>query len=219
MQSLIVTGKDIDRLREKANEIILENKVSKFDIETLSSEKQIGISEIRNLQKKIFLTTVKSEKKAVVLEAFFGITIEAQNSFLKILEEPPLSTIIIILATSLDSFLPTIVSRCNLISLEKTKKLTSEEVEENVKILKELKENKIGAALFFAQENGKTKESALSFLEGLINASNILIGNNDNFSDKEITKMLKDFQKFYTIIKTTNVNVRFALENLLLNLF
>lgn len=219
MQSIIIVGKNIEELRKKAEEICIENKISKFDVSTLTSEKQIGIAEIRNLTKKIFLTTVKSEKKAVVLESFYGITVEAQNSFLKILEEPPQSSIIIICATSLDFFLPTIISRCNIINLEKVTKLTEQDYKKIIEVLINLKKNKIPLALVISQDNSKTREDALLFLESLMITTHNLVGEREGFSGKEVAKMLKDFQKFYTIIKTTNVNVRFALENLFLNLF
>lgn len=219
MQSLLIVGKNTLDLQKKAEEICIENKISKFDIEIFSSEKQIGIVDIRNLTKKIFLKTFKSEKKALILNAYLGITQDAQNAFLKILEEPPLSTIIIILVTSLDFVLPTILSRCTIINLEKITKLTDEQEDKYLQVLLSLKKDKIGNALVLAQDNSKTKEDALLFLEGLIITTHDLIGKDKDFNDKEIAKMLKDFQKFYTIIKTTNVNARFALENLFLNLF
>ena len=219
MQSLLIVGKNTLDLQKKAEEICIENKISKFDIEIFSSEKQIGIVDIRNLTKKIFLKTFKSEKKALILNAYLGITQDAQNAFLKILEEPPLSTIIIILVTSLDFVLPTILSRCTIINLEKITKLTDEQESKYLQVLLSLKKDKIGNALVLAQDNSKTKEDALLFLEGLIITTHDLIGKDKDFNDKEIAKMLKDFQKFYTIIKTTNVNARFALENLFLNLF
>jgi DNA polymerase-3 subunit delta' len=218
MQSVIILGKDIQELQKKAQEIISENKISPFDIQTFESEKQIGIGDIRSIGEKIFLTTVKSRKKAVVLKAYNGMTIDAQNAFLKILEEPPLSTIIIILTLSLDFILPTILSRCNLINLEKSKKLSEDEYSKNLSILLSLKKDRVGNALILAQNYSKTKQMALNFLEGLILTTENLIQRNDKISDKDLAKMLKDFQKFYTIIKTTNVNTRFALENLLLNI-
>jgi len=52
---------------------------------------------------------------------------------------------------------------------------------------------------------------ALEFLEGLIISLDKNLGS-------ENLQILKALQKTYTIIKTTNVNPRFALENLLLNL-
>ena len=213
MQSLIIVGNNAQELKNKALEIAKENKISKFDVEIITTEKAVGIGDIRNLQKNLFLKPLEGDKKAVILESFYGATIEAQNAFLKVLEEPPLSTVILILATSLDFFLPTVLSRCKVINLEKTKKLTKEEISQNLEILNSLEKNHISNALVIAQNYSKDRETALDFLESLIISVHQNLGN-----DKKLGRVLKKLQKTHTIIKTTNVNVRFALENLFLNL-
>ncbi len=210
MQSVLILGSKKNS-KEKALDLCKENKISKFDIEIIETEKAVGIGDIRNLQKKIFLKPFKSEQKAIILEAFFGATTEAQNAFLKILEEPPTSTIIMMLVASLDFILPTVLSRCVLINLTKTKKLTDEEISENLKILSSVKN--VSDALVIAQNYSKSREEALDFLESLI------ISAHENLEkDKNAGKVLEKLQKTYTIIKNTNVNVRFALENLFLNI-
>src|SRR3972149_11342374 len=98
MQSLIIVGNNTQELKNKALEIAKENKISKFDVEIITTEKAVGIGDIRNLQKNLFLKPLEGDKKAVILESFYGATIEAQNAFLKVLEEPPLSTVILILS-------------------------------------------------------------------------------------------------------------------------
>ena len=213
MQSLIIVGNNAQELKNKALEIAKENKISKFDVEIITTEKAVGIGDIRNLQKNLFLKPLEGDKKAVILESFYGATIEAQNAFLKVLEEPPLSTVILILSTSLDFFLPTVLSRCKVINLEKTKKLTKEEISQNLEILNSLEKNHISNALVIAQNYSKDRETALDFLESLIISVHQNFGN-----DKKLGRVLKKLQKTHTIIKTTNVNVRFALENLFLNL-
>jgi DNA polymerase III subunit delta' len=211
MQSIIILG-SIEQSREKALEIIKQNDVSKFDAQTFTSEKTIGIPDIRNLQKNIFLKPLHSDKKVVILECFLGATIDAQNAFLKVLEEPPTDTIILILTTGLDFILPTVLSRCNLINLSKKKELE----EKDNKIYLELLESLIKRhenPLLIAQTYGKDRETALKFLE------NLIITVEENLNERPVFgKFIKKLQETYTIIKTTNVNVRFALENLLLSI-
>lgn len=216
MQSILILGKK-EETKEETEKIIKENKISKFDVDIIETEKSVGIGEIRSLQKRIFLKPGQSEQKAVVLEAFFGMTTESQNAFLKVLEEPPANTIIIILASSLDFFLPTVLSRCSLINLGKTKKLSEQDIAENFKILFDLKNN-YSKALVIAQDNSKDKETALQFLEAMIISVHDNLNNNKDFSLQKLGIVLKDLQKTHTIIKTTNINTRFALENLFLNL-
>jgi DNA polymerase III delta prime subunit len=219
MQSILIVG-TIEKARVAAGRLCKENKVLKFDIDTIQTEKTVGIGDIRNLQKKLFLKPLQSETKAVILEAFFGMTIDSQNAFLKALEEPPVHTIIMILVTSLDFILPTILSRCSLINLDKIKKLSSEEIEDNLKIISSLKNGGTSQSLPVAQNNSKDRETALQFLESLIiSVHSVLDNKNTELTTKDLQKILKSLQKTYTIIKTTNVAPRFALENLFLNLF
>jgi len=219
MQSILISGQ-IEKTREIAQNICNENKISKFDIEIIQTEKAVGIGDIRNLQKKLFLTPVKGEKKAIILEAFLGMTIDSQNAFLKVLEEPPVSTIVMILTTSLDFVLPTILSRCNLINLDKVKKLSDEDMEKNLNLILKLKNGGNGNALTLAQNNSKTKEIALAFLEDLLISAHYALENrNSEFLSSDLQKILGNIQKTHSLVKSTNVTPRFALENLFLNLF
>lgn len=211
MQSVIILG-TIDKTKEKTAEIIKQNLISKFDTEIFSSDKAIGIADIRNLQKKIFLKPAYSQKKIVILESFNGATADAQNAFLKILEEPPQNTIILILATNLDFILPTVLSRCTLINLFEKKNISEIEKEKYLTILQNLIKNEENP-LVIAQDYSKTKNEALEFLENMIIAAHTTLSELPNLG-----KIIKKIQKTHTIIKTTNVNVRFALENLFLNL-
>ncbi len=217
MQSILIIGKDKEKVRQSAKDFCDQDKISKFDIEVLETEKAVGIGEIRKLQERLFLKPFESETKAVILEAFFGMTVESQNAFLKILEEPPAHAKLMILASSLDFVLPTVFSRCNLINLDKVKQLTGEEINLNLELIVELKKGGIAKALKIAESNSKDRETALDFLENLIISIESSMGNGEIEKDK-LLKILKGLQKTYTIIKTTNVNQRLALENLFLNL-
>jgi DNA polymerase III delta prime subunit len=208
MQSAIILG-TIEKTKEKALEIINENNISKFDVSTFTFEKSVGIADIKLLQKNIFLKPLKSEKKLIVLEMFLGASTDAQNAFLKILEEPPASTIILILVNTLDFVLPTILSRCNLLDLSQKKKL--ENSENYKKILDNLLSQKENP-LILAQNYGKDKQIALEFLENLI-----IVTEENLINNNSLGKILKNLQKSYSLIKSTNVNVRFTLENLFLN--
>ena len=123
MQSILIVGNKA-KTQQESLRIIEENNISKFDVKVFESEKAVGIAQTRLLQKNIFLTPSSGSKKAVILESFSGITQDAQNSLLKILEEPPEDTIIMILVLSLDFILPTIISRCKIINLIEISNLT-----------------------------------------------------------------------------------------------
>jgi len=73
----------------------------------------IGIDIVRNLQKFLLLKTAGTQKirRAVLIEDAHLMTHEAQNALLKILEEPPADTIIVLTAVPSNNILPTIQSR------------------------------------------------------------------------------------------------------------
>lgn len=77
----------------------------------------ISIEAIRNLQKFLQLKTIGTQplRRAVVIEHAQALTVEAQNAFLKLLEEPPADTLMVLTVDSPRSLLPTILSRTQVI--------------------------------------------------------------------------------------------------------
>ena len=221
VQSIVVSSKDQQKRDEKIAQMLQKYAVSVFDQTLIASEKTIGIEDIRGLQKNIFLKPLQGTAKAVIFDLHTGITIEAQNAMLKTLEEPPDHTIIVLSVPSIELLLPTIVSRCTIIELETgNAELTDKETDEYRQILASLQEDTGGDKLKISQDNGKTREDALLFLENLIVVGrNLLLQaiNHQNGQSSIINgKLLSALQKTHTVIKTTNVSPRFALENLFL---
>jgi len=210
MQSTLIVSKNIGQGREEAEKIFEELKISKFDISVFESEKAIGIPDIREIQKKIYLKPFKSEIKAVLIDSSNGITTEAQNALLKTLEEAPEDTIIIILIPNLEEILPTIISRCKVLSFDSSFNSEIEQGDLNILI-----NGKLSERMKLAQDLSKDKNEALSFLEGSIFSFRTKLLSSP---DKNLLNSTKTLQKYYSIIKSTNVNLRLALENLFLNL-
>ena len=76
---------------------------------------RIVLQSIRNLRKSLYLrSTLKGRKTAVIFESdLLGIgSGESANALLKILEEPPQSTTLILVTDFKDNLFPTIISRC-----------------------------------------------------------------------------------------------------------
>src|SRR3989344_2841888 len=70
-------------------------------------EKNIGIEKMREMRERIYLApSISSRNIAVICDAH-SLSVDAQNSILKVLEEPPKSAIIILIADFTDSLLPT----------------------------------------------------------------------------------------------------------------
>ena len=214
MQSFIIISKNREKAREFVKKMADERKISKFDIYSYETEKAVGIGDVKSLSKQIFLKPMQGDRKMIVLEAFLGMTIDSQNAFLKVLEEPPLSTTIVILANS-NFFLPTILSRCKLIELDREMDFEKDEEQKLLEILESLKSTGVGEKLKLAQDLSKDKEQALIFLEKLI-----IVARNEMVKREELQfkDYLKVLQKYYKEIKQSNVNLRLGLENLFLEI-
>lgn len=77
----------------------------------------ILIEDVRGLKRDFGMTSYEGRGLvALILEAD-RMKAEAANALLKILEEPPPQTLIILTAASLDGMLPTIISRCQPVRL------------------------------------------------------------------------------------------------------
>ncbi len=82
------------------------------DLHWIVPEKgSLGIDEVRKVKEDIYLRPFSGNRKGYL---FFVELMkeEAANSFLKILEEPPLYGSMIIITANIHNFLPTIISRC-----------------------------------------------------------------------------------------------------------
>lgn len=72
----------------------------------------IKIEQIRELTRRIGYKTVSGRYRISLIEQAGTMTLEAANSFLKTLEEPPPGNILILNALDKNDLLPTIISRC-----------------------------------------------------------------------------------------------------------
>lgn len=86
-----------------------------------SENKQLGISidEIRLLKRKMSLKSFEGKYKVVILWHAEKLRVEGANGLLKLLEEPPENTILILTATDASDLLPTIRSRCQTILMNR----------------------------------------------------------------------------------------------------
>ncbi|MBZ4654549.1 MAG: polymerase delta subunit [Peptococcaceae bacterium] len=80
--------------------------------EVFPDRTSLKISQIRNLQSKVYLKCYEGRFKVIIIHDAQLFTIEAANSLLKVLEEPPERTIFILLADNIQNLPDTIRSRC-----------------------------------------------------------------------------------------------------------
>ena len=86
-------------------------------IEPQSKSRTILVDAVRKFQNRFYLKAAAGVTKVGLIVEADRMQIQAQNAFLKTLEEPPPGTLLILLTTRLDALLNTIRSRCRLVSL------------------------------------------------------------------------------------------------------
>lgn len=75
--------------------------------------REIRVEQIRQLQERLSFRALEAPRKVVIVASAQVMNPQAQNAFLKTLEEPPSATVLVLLASAPDKLLPTIRSRCS----------------------------------------------------------------------------------------------------------
>jgi len=218
--------------------------------------KKIQINQIRDLSWQLSLKPIKSFQRAAIIDQAHLMTSEAQNCFLKTLEEPKGQAILILITEHPDFLLPTITSRCQKIKFFPVKK---EEIrnflkeggvsEKKIEEIIEISNGRPGVAIEYLENPEKLKERE-ELIQKLIKVSkaplflrfqyakelsesqdlnevlnvwlsyfrNNLISQKDETLLKKVEGLLKAIQKTIFLISTTNVNLKLALEILMLEL-
>jgi hypothetical protein len=86
-------------------------------LEPEGENKSIGVDEIREASSRINLKPYRADKKILIINQAYKMTEQAQNAFLKTLEEPPKNTIIFLICKEVIGLLETVKSRCKIIRL------------------------------------------------------------------------------------------------------
>ncbi|MDY6844834.1 MAG: DNA polymerase III subunit delta' [Spirochaetota bacterium] len=87
-----------------------------LDVHVLKPDgNQIKVDQVRNLQREFLYALHEGYYRVIIIDDAQKLNIQASNAFLKILEEPPVSTVIILISDSVYSLLPTVISRCQIV--------------------------------------------------------------------------------------------------------
>ncbi len=200
-------NKDFEKIKD------LSGKADIKIIELLEDEKTIGISQTREGVKFLQERPFSYQKKFLIILDCEKLTIQAQNSLLKTLEEPPLYALILLSSKTRNSLLETVVSRCRMVSIRKPRECAV--VENNNSLEKILKMN-LGKRLEFASEISKEeKETILELLECWIEEGRDMILKRP--SDKNRLKNIKRIIEIKKDLENSNVNQRISMEALVIS--
>jgi DNA polymerase III delta prime subunit len=198
MQSIILLTNE----NKQVEEFLKKNFFPEDIITSLYPEKtEYRIDQIRAFQKEVKYFNPK--RRVYVLYDFNHSSLEAQNAFLKLLEEPPENVNFVLVSESFYQLVPTIVSRAKVIDLKnKTKKIDNQKIE---KIISKLKDNQ----LFFLEI--ADQEEAANLILSII-----------YYFAQQIKKEFKSYQilkesiKNLYFLQNNNLNPQITLDNLLI---
>lgn len=177
-----------------------------FPIEIEEGKKEYSINQIKNIIKE---TVIYSEKiRVYYFENFHLSSIETQNSFLKLLEEPPNNVFFILTTDNQSKILPTIISRVKIIYLTK-----------NQQIKIDNKKKKLIDDFLMSKKITLINIDDLDFNDLLIYFRDFLKLELNKKTKKNYSKILKDILKTIYFVENNNINKQFALDNLLINIY
>ncbi len=158
-------------------------------------KKEIQISQIRDLNWRLSFRTLAAPLKAAIIDQAHSMNQEAQNCFLKTLEEPKGKTLLILISEYPEALFPTILSRVQKIKFYPVKKTEIEEYfkkkgigeKESAEILK-FSLGKPGKVVDFISDSEKleAQKRAISDLIKILNSDlNLRFQYTKNLSSKE----------------------------------
>jgi len=118
-------------------------------------ESEIKIAQIRELNWKISLKPYSAPFKVVILDQSHLMNAEAQNCFLKTLEEPRGKSVLILITEYPERLFPTIISRCQIIKFYPVEKkeiedyLKGQGIEEELKTMVQFSQGRPGIVMDF----------------------------------------------------------------------
>jgi hypothetical protein len=191
---------------KKDIEEFLKKNFSKDDIITfLSPEKnEYSIDQIRSLQQEVKYFNPK--KRIYVFYEFEHSSLESQNAFLKLLEEPPSNVYFILVCQNLYRLLPTVISRAKVIDLKnKTEEKENEKIE---KVIEKIKKGE----LFFVDVTDRNEAKELTLFL-------IYYFKKELKCDLKVYQILKEAVKNLFLLENNYLNPQLTLDNLLIFIY
>ena len=155
------------REENRRNELQQANKIHSY-----RKTEIITIDDVRDIAEILLMKPFEAKRRVIIIIDGETMNTEAQNAFLKILEEPPLDTTIILTSSQPERLFLTILSRCQKISF---RRLTEEEIKgfilgkgnysnEDIELVSHLSNGSLSRAVELLDENRKIEREILKMI-------------------------------------------------------
>lgn len=159
-------------------------------------EKEYSIKQIKNLVKETSI--FNKEIRVYLLENFHLSSIEAQNSFLKLLEEPPNKVLFVLTTDNEEKLISTIRSRTKIIHLEKTDQMQFDQTTKEF-------------------INSLISSKTIKLTNKPINLDDVIIIFRERLNkDKNAPIIIKEALRLKTLLEKNNLNKQLAIDHMLI---
>lgn len=201
----------------KVEKILVEQGMTRNhpDLLWFEAEAKMGVEQARQIKDFLSLKPYQGIKQAIAIISAENLTLDAQNTLLKTLEEPPGEVVIVLGVSSEDQLLPTILSRCQIVDLASSEQSQNEVIHKyDEDIEKLLNLNSEGRFQFI--EKLKERDEFLPALTKYFR-KRLLENNAKTLTLEQIHNFLKELLTAEKWAKS-NVNIRAILEYLMLKM-
>lgn len=162
------------------------------DFQLIEPEKDIIKKEkIDEFIKSINIAPLESKRKIIIIDDSHKMRVEGQNALLKTLEEPPAYMNIILIAPNRNNLIPTIQSRCQIITFYPVENKKIEDLlvsnynktKEEAKFIAHFTKGSVGRAIYISQSEDffQKRDETLNIIDGITNGDKLKIFNSIDF--------------------------------------
>ena len=192
------------------------------DLIQLPNGQNVLTEDIKKIIDNSLLVPIESDKKIFIIDNFSSANVSAQNKLLKILEEPPRNTIIILLVDNENNVLPTISSRCRKMHLnivpdtQIRRIIISSKYSGDIDSLVELSGGSLTRAINLTTNSSYVELSNVVFdsIKSLNSSSTVLAQINTLLQKKaDINEIMQLFEQYFCDILLCRLNKEKLIQN------
>jgi len=198
MQTFLISSSNPEFIEKKVASISKNLKVSPANLIKLDPITSLSISDVRKISQIISLKPFGGGERLIIIYGLQKATPEASNALLKFLEEPPAGNFFILVTENVNKLLPTIISRCQIISDTERIDNKSFDSSKTKKILRQILFSSEGERILINQKVANTREEGIQFLNNLLTTLEELL----HKPDKEIDLTPKETAEIITKVIT-----------------
>ena len=224
----LFTGQDTDGKKSFAEDVCMlltgkgfeNNPNLKFIYPGMKEDKfSIDIESIRELKSFMYLKPHSSEYKLAVIDSAEAISIAAANAMLKILEEPPKKSVLILISSKPRVLPKTILSRCETVIFPPKPEIQTEEMNKALAELRKVARYRMAERIKYAKklhEKDDYAELVNLWLRSL--RLQFILGLSKGEYKPKSAPVLRHLLNLSYIVSQPQYNHRIALENFFVNL-